>query len=437
MNILGKLLSRYSIYLLVFILEPLSANTGTLSLLQEGKKAFWSGEYRKAEKIFTELIGKDPKMAEAYYFSGYIKCRLNNSENLIPDYSWEIADAVSRDMEKVLELEPEYDGEIIVLSPREKIMSEWSVLALSYLNKGDVDKAKKAFKEAQKRGGMIGEIYDYMKNMLISCPNDAVLVTAGDMDTFFPLYLQVVEGLRTDVTVLNIYLCQSPWFLSLLAKSLPWQKQPLNLPFTINSKKDVGKLLESYQKPFTFSLVKPGYYDISDTITLTISPVSGGREKPEVYLRDVVFLNILKNNPKRALCIASTVKCRDFNFRVYHEGKHLDPFAYLEKRGLVDVFTLNPQSAAEQIDTFERLLLKEFSFSHFPDSKEINRYDFYINEIITTYTYAASLMDKEGQQYNARVLFKKLLDDIPGIHYLNNKSLSGYLLGLAGSLDQK
>jgi len=420
----------------VLLSIPVFAISETTSLLQQGKQAFWSGDYKKAEKLFNELIQKDPTVAEAYYFSGYVKCRLNNSSNLIPDYTRGFVESVSKDMEKVLQLEPDYKGEIIVLSPREKIMSEWSVLALSYLNKGEVDKAKLAFKEAEKRGGLIGELYDFMKNMLISCPTDAIMITAGDMDTFYPLYLQVVEGLRTDVTVLNIHLCQSPWFLSMIGKNHPWQKHPLTLPFTLNNSKDVEKILALYQKPFTITIPEPGASVIDDIITLSVTPISGGRGKTEVYLRDIVFLNILKNIPKRPLCIASTVKHREFNFKVYREGTKVDPFAHLEKRGLVDVLTLNPNGVSEQIATFDRLLGNEFTFRHFPNSEAINRYDFYINEIITNYIYAASLMDEGGQQERARMLFKKLVDAVPGIRYLNNKSQRDYLLGLAGTVNQ-
>lgn len=55
--------------------------------------------------------------------------------------------------------------------------------------------------------------YAFGNNILRSCEPDAILITAGDSDTFTPWYSRIVEGVRPDVTVLNIHLLNTTWYL--------------------------------------------------------------------------------------------------------------------------------------------------------------------------------------------------------------------------------
>lgn len=427
--------SKITATLLLVIVTQIYSSPQTDLLLQEGKKLFWSENYNKARQTFQEILNIDSTVAEAYYFLGYIICRLDNPGNDITSWKWEMAEAVSLNMEKVLQLQPVYKGEIVSLQPREKIMSEWSAVAMAYLYKGDIGKAKEAFEEAVKRGGIIPTHYDFMKNMLISCPKDAVLITAGDMDTFFPLYLQVMEGIRTDVTVLNIHLCQNSKFLEMITRENPWQKKPLKLPFDVKDLKNVQKTVAPYQKAFDFTISKPGCFS-KNTLKLGVVPVSESRNDPQVLLGDLVFLNVLKESPDRPLCIASTVKYRRFNFRIYLDGKNIDPFQNLEKQGLIEILTLCPKSISEKINTNEKLLTTEFVYNKIPVTTDINNYEFCVDEILSAFIHTASLMEKNGQQERGRMLFKKLVELIPGIKYLNNEIQRDYILGLAGNVNQ-
>jgi hypothetical protein len=55
--------------------------------------------------------------------------------------------------------------------------------------------------------------YDFGRNVLATLPPESILFTYGDGDTFPLWYLQKVEHLRPDVTVINLWLLNTPWFV--------------------------------------------------------------------------------------------------------------------------------------------------------------------------------------------------------------------------------
>ena len=398
-------------------------------LLQKGKQLYWAGDYKEAEKKIHQALSLDSTLAEAHYFAGYLYCRMHTRNLEIPDLTWEQTSITSHFFEKVVQFEPDYGGEIISLKPREKIMSEWSALALGYLKAGEIARAKAAFAEAKKRGGYEPEKYEFMKNILLSCPQDAVLITGGDIDTFYPLYMQVTEGIRTDVTVLNIYLCQTPWFITMIKQVHPWQKHPLKLPFTIQTPKDIEKLTARFAKPFDFTIPRPGCGETS-TIDLSITPVAGKDGTVKVWMNDLVFLHVLKDNPSRPLCISPTVKDRNFNYKIYMEGKMSDPFTHLERRGLVEVFSFCKTDTAVYVN--EHVLCRVLTYTEIPNSVAINQNEMIINEIIAAFVHTASLMEKAGEKERARRLLGNLSELVPGIRYLQNEKQRDFLLGIAG-----
>jgi len=233
-----------------------------------------------------------PENAESRYFLGYTIDRINSSDGeYMTGSNKNLTLNASEQFEKVNKLEEKYTGQLALLDPYSKLSSIWGSLAQAYLVRNLPDSAIWAFKEGKKRGGFIEPVLEYNRQLINSCKPNAILITTGDNITIPTWYLQTIEQVRPDVTVVDANLINSKWYPLYLKQSGKLKIGLTDVELdTINYQQWMAKEIK-IKNPADTNIIfnwvlKPTYYDQyilrGDRILLDIL-------KQNLYKRDFYF----------------------------------------------------------------------------------------------------------------------------------------------------
>jgi hypothetical protein len=157
--------------------------------------------------------------------------------------------------------------------------------------------------------------WDYAYNILQSCPQNAILFTCGDNDTFPLWYLQDVDSVRTDVRIANLSLINTNWYPKQLKNTTHYGNEKVAMSFT---DAQLDKLMPKEWNPTVISLPVPlevfQQFGVKDTALLSAGKISftmpaGMTYGKTGYTRnqDMLVRDIIENNKwKRPICFAIT-----------------------------------------------------------------------------------------------------------------------------------
>ena len=310
---------------------------------------------------------------------------------------------------------------------------------------------------------------DMAYNYLQSCESNAILFTYADNDTFPLWYLQEVEGVRTDVRIVNLSYLQSDWYVKQTMQDINLAKKaPINInPEKI--KKGVRDVIHYYD------MQVEGYVDLDKLMDIMLSddpnnqmPLSNGGyanvlptknmqlaidkdsvirnravpkalekhiaemiqwkyNKPYVTKAELGMLSIiLNNNWERPIYFANMLGAENF----------IGLEKYLFNEGLVyrlmpiEKGQTNNQISLVNTDTLYRNIKSKYVFGNIAN---IHHYDVDYRRFVQSYLFektinvALDTLLKENRKEEAREIALLALNNLPtrivDIHHVNNNAV--------------
>jgi hypothetical protein len=160
--------------------------------VQYGQALRYSGRQEEALAAYARAFAADS--ADAMAVAAFVSSQISRAQD-----AYTVAVQHQR-LVRAAALDPEYPDTYYTL---------W----LTSMRGGDEARARECLRRMVALGDMPRALVDYGYNMLIGAPADAIVITNGDNDTYPPLAVQALRGLRPDVAIVNLSLLNTEWYI--------------------------------------------------------------------------------------------------------------------------------------------------------------------------------------------------------------------------------
>ena len=207
----------------------LSAATQAQSpdLKTEAVQAIGTAAYTEAIALLERVVEESPEDPEAHYLLGFATHYLSYDSLPLPqDERRSNSARVLMYLRRAASLDSLMGDAYYLLGV------EYGARFLGAMQDGDLEGMLSALRRAQREGGFPAWLIEYNRNMLESCAPGAILLTSGDALAGSAWYLQYIEHVRRDVTVVPLGLLGRPWYLQTVREKSERVPSPLPIGWT-------------------------------------------------------------------------------------------------------------------------------------------------------------------------------------------------------------
>jgi hypothetical protein len=162
--------------------------------------------------------------------------------------------------------------------------------------------------------------FDYAYNLLQGLDKDAIIFTNGDNDTFPLWYVQTVEGIRTDVRVVNLSLLNTDWYISEMKNSMPFGSQKVPISLSDDQIRQISPVQWGDYKVVNVNVPPTAYPDslqqagkTPDKLAWRMPYTFASGSVKAVKVQDQMIYDIIKtNNWQRPVYFSATVTDENF-----------------------------------------------------------------------------------------------------------------------------
>ena len=396
----GFVLSLTAVLLLGLSFKSNAGNSGDnsseasySSLLSEAVDIYHAGNIVRAEKLFFRAKAMNPQQPAPYHHLASIQEHKIFTPLFFQNFEM--------NPKQVKEISARYETMISLISmngsekefyPELKLNHLWGSLALSYNVRGKSDSAAWALEEGKNRGAFTSSSLEYGRNILASADENAIIV-GRISDTYSLYYLQMIEGLRKDVTVIDYNMMSSVTYIE---DFLQQQNGATAKCRSIQLQR--SKQLKNYNLDTFRSRDLTLAMNNGEQIQWTLKPTSFGFR---LHQRDYMLLNLIAENSGN----------RPFYFLMnnFNEKNVLWLDEYISNEGLLYKLVSSKDKSGINSASILNLFNNEWNMDDALSSDEnLSLHDYYYSSYLIPVMKSIESELAADQHSKARTLFTQL-----------------------------